>query len=157
MGRPDMDRLIHDIQDFLRAESAEDAKVVRSVPMGEEAVLEGELLEVTGGAEEGGGGFLPSGDPEVLRRVGRLAQAGSYAIQGVAIGALMIAVSMAWPSALHLTLAILTILGGGIVGVIALLGVHARIALLLEIESNTRRIAGNKQRIAAMLERIWIV
>lgn len=150
-NQPDMDKLMREIHEFLRAENEEDASIVRSVPGEHEPALEG---EVVGDPEDGP---LPGGNPEALGRVGWLARVASYVVQGLVMLALIAAVSIAWPSRLHLVLALLAILAGGLVGVVLLLGVHARIGLLLDIEENTRRIARNKTRIAAMLERIWIV
>lgn len=149
--QPNMDKLMHDIHEFLRAEVAEDESIIRSVPTDGEPVLEGELLDAADA------GFLPGGEPEILGRVGRLARWASYGVQGLATLALLAAVSITWESWQHLGLALVAILATGLVGVILLLGVHARISLLLDIESNTRRIASNKERIATMLERIWIV
>ena len=149
--QPDMDKLMHDIHDFLRAELAEDESIVRSVPTDMETPLEGEVLDMEDAS------FLPGGEPEILGRVGRIARWSSFLVQGLATLALLTAVSIPWESWLHLTLSLLAILATGLVGVILLLGVHARIGLLLDIEANTRRIASNKERIAAMLERIWIV
>lgn len=143
-GQPEMDRLMEDIQAYLRADG-------QPVVAEDEPALEGEPeMDVSGR-------FLPGGSPHVMARVGTLARYGSYVAQALAMFALAGVVSVSWTTWVHMALAVIAVLGAGLVSVILLLGVDARIRLLCDVESNTRRIAANKQKIAQLLERIWIV
>lgn len=140
MKQPDMEQLMADIQQFLNT----------SEPDGDAAALDGEVEAPDAGR------ILPLGNPAAMAWVGRVAKWGSFAAEGLTILLLAGVATVGWASWVHLGLALAGILAAGLVSSMLLLGLHARIALLVEIETNTRRIADNKERIASLLERIWI-
>lgn len=146
MDSPDMDQLMTDIREFLRQSD-------ETPPAEETAPLQGEIEATPPPAP---GSFLPSGDPHVMARVGAAAKAASYVVEGLTVVLLAMATTVTWSSWPTMLLALGGILTAGLVGSMLLVGTHARIALLVDIEGNTRRIARNKERIARLLERVWI-
>ena len=144
MEQFEIDRLVHDIQDFLN--QSEKMQELDGAEMPENIEQEGEDAGV----------FIETGSRSKMERFLKYIQCALYAVEVLTIAlftAVMLAPFESWP---HTVMVLIGVLLFGIFTISLLLGLQTRIRLLFKIESNTKQIAISKTRIAEALEKIGI-
>jgi len=144
MEQFEIDRLVHEIQDYL---IQSDQK---------QEVDDAEMHENSEQEDEEAGIFIETGSRSKMERFLKYLQCALYAVEVLTISlftAVMLAPFESWP---HTVMFLMGVLLFGIFTISLLLGLQARIRLLFKIESNTRQIAISKTRIAKALEKIGI-
>jgi hypothetical protein len=139
MERHEVDKLISDIQDYLKKEDLKPRE---------------ESSETRQLREERDGVFIPPDSRIRMERFLGYSKLACYTVEALTIG--LFTGFMLWrPDSLPTKLMVLMgVLLVGIFMVTVLLSLHARIRLLLRIEVNTRSIALNKARIVKAIEGI---
>ncbi len=152
MEQHEIDKLIGDVEDYLRQVGRTDS-ATSSTPV--EGANEGLFNSVAGEqAATDAGLFITADSRKKMARFLKYSRFASHAVEALTIGLFttgMLAPFSNWPRTLMFLLSVLFF---GIFAITVLLSLHARIELLLQIESNTRRIAVSKARIADTLDRI---
>jgi len=139
MKQFEIDELVDDIQDYLNhvGDQGDEEGVINDAPDNHSLA----------------GLFIPAGSRKRMERFLKYSKYGCYSVEAFAIGLLttvILAPFESWPRTAMFVMGTLLF---SIFTVTALLGMQARIRLLLQIEANTQRIAVSKARIAAALEK----
>jgi len=144
MEQFEIDRLLHDIQDYLNQ------------PDTKRVIDEAGLHDAAEQEDEEAGVFIEGDSRSKMEKFLNYFQCALYAVEVLTIAlftAVMLAPFENWP---HTVMFLIGVLLFGIFTISVLLGLQARIRLLFKIENNTREIAVNKGRIADALEKIGI-
>jgi len=141
MKQFEIDKLVDDIQGFLNQVEAQSdtAKTVEEPPA--EEVREEGL-------------FIPMKSRKKMNRFLRYSKYACFTVEALTIGLLTTATLAPFASWSRTIMFVIGSLLLSIFAITVLLGMQARIRLLMQIESNTQRIAVSKSRIAEALARI---
>lgn len=140
MKQFEIDKLVDDIQDYLNS--------VEKPGVGANGV---DKISQTG---REAGLFISIKSREKMKRFLKFSKYACHAVEALTIGLLTTVILGpfgGWPQMVTLVIGTLLL---SIFAVTVLLGMQARIRLLLQIESNTQRIAASKARIAEALEKL---
>jgi hypothetical protein len=151
MEQREIDKLISDIEDYLKQVGKSAASAVAPAEDAAKAILdsaEGEQAAINAGL------FITPDSRKKMGRFLKFSRFASHAVEILTIGLITTAVLAPFPSWPRTLMFLLGVLLFGIFTVTVLLSLHARIELLLQVESNTRTIAIHKARIAAALDKI---
>ena len=140
MKQSEVDRLVEDIQQYLSQTADNGDAFPNCCPPPEES------------AEAGI--FIAADSNKRMNRFLKISRYACYSIEALTIGLLTTTVIAPFESWSRTIMFVLGVLLSGLFAVSALYGMQARIKLLLNIESNTQRIALSKARIAASLEKL---
>lgn len=146
MDQQEIDRLISDIQDYLNHVGEHDEPQKQSAENRKE--MEQEDAEA--------GLFISAPSRKRMERFLKYSPFASYAVEALTIALFTAGILVpfsSWPRTLMFLIGVLLF---GVFTITVLLSLHARIQLLVQIESNTHRIAMQKEKIARALERIRI-
>lgn len=150
MNQYEIDKLVGDIQDYLNS-------VNNSVDVDEKNEIRDSAFSDNGELKSDQAGlFIPEKSRKNLMRFMKYSRFASYVVEAMAIGLITTGVIYPFPSLPRTLMFLAGVLLFSIFTITMLLGLQARIRLLLQIETNTREIAQNKARIAEALERIHI-
>jgi len=140
MKQPEIDKLVDDIQEYLHevAEKGAPAATQCAFPQ----------------TEAEAGIFIPAESRKRMRRFLKLSRYACYSVEALTIGLLTTVMLAPFESWTRTIMFITGVLVFAIFTVTSLMGLQARLRLLLTIESNTQRIAVSKARIARALHRI---
>jgi len=142
MEQHEIDRLMNDIQEYLgRAETKGEGEEPN-----ETAYTERQNLE--------SGCFISAGDKKKIQRFLKFSQIAAYAVEFLTMALFTIGVLIPFQSRMGTLMFLLSVLLFGVFAVTVLHGLRTRVRLLIRIESNTRRIALTKERIAEALGQI---
>ncbi|RJP69322.1 MAG: hypothetical protein C4532_11125 [Candidatus Abyssobacteria bacterium SURF_17] len=146
MDQQEIDRLINDIQEYLNQ-------------VGEHKETHGPSagnLKEVGQEDAETGLFISAPSRNRMERFLKYSPFASYAVEALTIALFTAGILVpfsSWPRTLMFLIGVLLF---GIFTITVLLSLNARIQLLVQIESNTRRIARQKEKIARVLDRIRI-
>ena len=142
MKQPEIDKLVDDIQGYLH-EVAE-----KGAPAATECVFPQTEAEA--------GIFIPAESRKRMRRFLKLSRYACYSVEALTIGLLTTVMLAPFESWTRTIMFIAGVLVFAIFAVTSLMGLQARLRLLLTIESNTQRIAVSKARIARALGKLRV-
>ncbi|MBI5116395.1 hypothetical protein HZA56_07970 [Candidatus Poribacteria bacterium] len=151
MEQREIDKLISDIEDYLKQVGRSGASSAVPAEDAAKAVLDsagGEQATINAGL------FISPDERKKMGRFLKFSRFASHTVEVLTIGLIttgVLAPFPGWPRTLMFLLGVLLF---GIFTITVLLSLHARIELLLQIETNTRTIAIHKARIAATLDKI---
>ena len=140
MKQPEIDKLVGDIQDYLN-----------------EAASQGGFDEesyISAHQGAGSGIFIPADSKKKMDRFLNYSRYACYLAEALTIALLTAVVVSPFESWPRTAMFVVGALLFGVFAVTLLLGMQARIRLLLRIEENTQRIAHSKARIAQTLSRL---
>lgn len=143
MDQHEMDKLMNDIQDYLKDRRTQKPAI-------EPAVAADPIYE------PGEGTFISAASRKRIPLIMRCTRYASYAVEVLTIALFtsgIIHPFESWPRTMMFLLGVLLF---GIFAITTLLSYQVRIQLLMKIEDNTRAIAANKARIADALDKIHI-
>jgi hypothetical protein len=144
MEQYEIDRLVSDIQDFL-SQNRREPRVDDSV-----------MSETRQEDEDETGIFISPDSRLRMEWFLKYSRFAIYAVEVLTVSiftAVMLSPLSSWPKTIMLLMGVLLF---GIFTITLLVGLQARIRLLVQIESNTRQIALSKTRIADALEKIGL-
>ena len=140
MKQPEIDKLVGDIQDYLN-----------------EAAAHGgfdEASYIAAHEDKGTGIFIPADSKKKMDRFLNYSRYACYLAEALTITLLTAVVVSPFESWPRTAMFVVGALLFGVFAVTLLLGMQARIKLLLRIEENTQRIAQSKARIAQTLTKL---
>ena len=141
MEKFEIDKLVGEIQDYLNR--VEKQKHLNEIP----GLTEPEEDSTDGGL------FIPTESRLRMKQFLKYSRIASYAVEVLTIALLTAAVLSPFQSWQRTAMFLVGVLLFGIFTITVLIGLQARIRLLLQIELNTYRIAISKRRIAEVLEK----
>ncbi len=142
MKQPEIDKLVGDIQDFLNKAAAQGG------------FDEASYISAHEGA--GTGIFIPAGSRRKMDRFLDYSRYACYLAEALTIALLTAVVVSPFDSWPRTAMFVVGALLFGVFAVTLLLGMQARIRLLLRIEENTQRIAQSKAHIAQTLDKLRV-
>jgi CHASE3 domain sensor protein len=142
MERDEIDKLVSDIQDYLNDVERQAGGTVRRLTENQETAHNG--------------AFIPAKSRGRMNRFLKYSRFASYAVEVLTIGLFTAGVMFPFISWSVTVMFLMGVLLFGIFAITVLFGLQTRVRLLLRIESNTRRVALSKERIADALENIRI-
>ena len=142
MEQHEIEKLMTDIQEYLnRVEKQQEAEGLEEATETEQEELEA-------------GSFTSAGSKAKMKRFLKLSRIAAYAVEILTMAIFTTGVLIPFPSRAGTLMFLLAVLLFGVFTVTVLHGLRTRIHLLIRIESNTRRIAFTKARIAEALGQI---
>ena len=143
MEKSEIDKLVSDIQEYLNR--VDKQKQINEIPG---------LNESQEDSVADAGLFIPSESRLRMKRFLKYSRYASYAVEALTIALLTSAVLSPFHTWQQTTMFLMGVLLFSIFTITVLIGLQARIRLLLQIELNTYRIAISKRRIAEVLEKL---
>lgn len=142
MKQSEIDKLIGDIQGYLNQAAAQGGF--------------DEASYIAAHQDTEGGIFIPAGSRKKMDRFLEYSRYACYLAEALTIALLTAVVVSPFDSWSRTAMVVVGALLFGVFAVTLLLGMQARIRLLLRIEANTQRIAQSKARIAETLDKLRI-